>query len=171
MCGFYEVLCAFVNDKLSAYKSTVRKDAPLFRNRKMEAVFDRRKVGRSVRPWLFQDDGFVQMPLEARLGLLGLFSIANREGRVEWNPILIKKALFPGDCVDLTPVRAAWERFGFVRMDGAFVCIQGWQQYATKENVDDSAEEQSEPLPAPPPKEESALCGPSDPETLFFEAE
>lgn len=49
----------------------------------------------------FQDRDLCGFPYEYRLLFLGLWPLADREGRLEDNPIIIKAHLFPYDSVDV----------------------------------------------------------------------
>lgn len=64
-----------------------------------------RSVRNGARPqhqtWLFRNADLVELPFEARLLFIGLWTIADRSGRMEDRPKQIKMELFPADSVDV----------------------------------------------------------------------
>jgi len=62
---------------------------------------------------LFEAEARAQLPL--RLAFAGLWTQADREGRFEWRPGVLKLAIMPWDAVDFTAVLDALEAAGFVR--------------------------------------------------------
>lgn len=59
---------------------------------------------RNIKPGFFLNDGLSELPYEARLLFIGLWTIADRSGRLEDRPKRIKGALFPYDDVDIEPL-------------------------------------------------------------------
>lgn len=55
---------------------------------------------RTVKPEFWTDEKIVQLPFEARLLFIGLWNIADDEGKLEYSPMRIKMQLFPADKVD-----------------------------------------------------------------------
>lgn len=56
---------------------------------------------RNIKPGFFQNEELVELPFEYRLLFIGLWTIADREGRLEDRPKRIKMAVFPADNVDV----------------------------------------------------------------------
>ena len=56
---------------------------------------------RNIKPGFFKNDQLAQASYEARLLFIGLWCLADREGRLEDRPLKIKAELFPFDCVDI----------------------------------------------------------------------
>lgn len=56
---------------------------------------------RNIKPGFFLNEVLVTMPYEYRLLFIGLWTLADREGRFEDRPMRIKMALFPADPVDV----------------------------------------------------------------------
>lgn len=56
---------------------------------------------RNIKPGFFLNEELVELPFVARLLFIGLWTIADREGRLEDRPVKIKMALFPADDVDV----------------------------------------------------------------------
>lgn len=56
---------------------------------------------RNIKPGFFRNADLVELPFEARLLFIGLWTIADRAGRIEDRPKQIKMELFPADSVDV----------------------------------------------------------------------
>lgn len=57
---------------------------------------------RNIKPSFFQNDYLVELPFETRLLFIGLWTLADREGRLENRPKKIKMELFPADNIDIS---------------------------------------------------------------------
>lgn len=55
---------------------------------------------RNLKPGFFRNADLVELPFEARLMFAGLWTIADREGRLEDRPKQIKMEIFPADTID-----------------------------------------------------------------------
>jgi len=79
---------------------------------------------RLLKPGFFTNETLAELPFEARLCFAGLWTLADREGRIEDRPRRIGAALFPYDQVDVGAVLDALASKGFVRryvVDGCAV--------------------------------------------------
>lgn len=56
---------------------------------------------RNIKPGFFLNEQLVELPFSTRLLFIGLWTIADREGRLEDKPRKIKMALFPADSIDV----------------------------------------------------------------------
>jgi hypothetical protein len=56
---------------------------------------------RNIKPGFFINEDLVELPFVARLLFIGLWTIADREGRLDDRPKKIKMAVFPADEVDI----------------------------------------------------------------------
>ena len=56
---------------------------------------------RTIRPDFFTDEGLVTISAQARLLFIGLWTLADREGRLQDRPVRIKMQLFPCDDADV----------------------------------------------------------------------
>jgi hypothetical protein len=56
---------------------------------------------RNIKPGFFINDDLVELPFSTRLLFIGLWTIADREGRLDDRPKKIKMAVFPADEVDV----------------------------------------------------------------------
>ncbi len=73
---------------------------------------------RTVKPELFRHEGLYDLETElgipVRLAWIGLFTIADREGRFKWRPRAIKAEVLPYDDVDFSRVLDALVTRGFL---------------------------------------------------------
>ncbi len=69
---------------------------------------------RNIKPGFFANPELVELPFEYRLLFIGLWTLADREGRLEDRPTKIRMAIFPADDVDCAKGLAALEASGFV---------------------------------------------------------
>lgn len=69
---------------------------------------------RNIKPSFFTNEELVELPFEVRLLFIGLWTLADREGRMEDRPKRIKMALFPADGVDVDAGLNMLQERGFV---------------------------------------------------------
>jgi len=69
---------------------------------------------RNIKPGFFRDEYIVQLPFEARLLFIGLWTLADREGRLKDKPGQIKMELFPCDKIDINKHIQALQSKGFL---------------------------------------------------------
>jgi len=81
---------------------------------------------RNIKPSFFTNEDLVELPLEDRLLFIGLWTLADREGRLEDRPKRIKMAVFPADNVDVNASldRLAKSRFIARYEARGIACIQ-----------------------------------------------
>lgn len=70
---------------------------------------------RSLKPGFFQNEDLIELPFEYRLLFAGIWTMADREGRLEDRPKKIKLNVFPGDNVDCEAGLVALQRAGFIQ--------------------------------------------------------
>ena len=70
---------------------------------------------RNIKPGFFKNADLVELPVEARLLFIGLWTLADRAGRLEDRPKQIKMELFPADAVDVDACLEGLQRWGFVK--------------------------------------------------------
>lgn len=112
---------------------------------------------RTVKPELFKHEDLFdaeqnsQLPL--RLAFIGLFTVADREGRFKWRPRTLKLDVLPHDFIDFAAVLDALERAGFIEryeVDGE---IYGWIPTFTRHQRFSGKESESKSqFPPPPPR-------------------
>lgn len=69
---------------------------------------------RNIKPGFFTNDGLAELPFEVRLLFIGLWTLADREGRLEDRPKRIRMEIFPGDNVDVDESLCMLEKAGFI---------------------------------------------------------
>lgn len=69
---------------------------------------------RNIKPGFFRNADLAELPYEARLLFIGLWTIADREGRLEDRPKQIKMEIFPADNVDCEELLKALANTGML---------------------------------------------------------
>ena len=69
---------------------------------------------RNIKPGFFRNADLVDLPAETRLLFIGLWTLADREGRIEDRPKQIKMELFPADSFDVGSMLDQLKLAGFV---------------------------------------------------------
>ena len=69
---------------------------------------------RLIKPGFFTNEALVQLLFEIRLLFIGLWTLADRNGRLEDCPIRLKMELFPADNVDVEDALAQLEELRFI---------------------------------------------------------
>ena len=76
---------------------------------------------RNIKPAFFQNELLTELPFAGRLLFIGLWTLADREGRLEDRPKRIKMQLFAMDDVDIDALLCGLDELGFInryRRDG-----------------------------------------------------
>jgi hypothetical protein len=71
---------------------------------------------RGIKPGFFQNDELAELPFETRLLFIGLWTLADREGRLENRPLKIKMALFPADNVNVAEMLGNLSDLGMIKV-------------------------------------------------------
>ena len=74
---------------------------------------------RNIKPGFFKNEILAELPVETRLLFIGLWTMADREGRLEDRPKRIKMEIFPADNVDVDEALQALHDAGFIERYGA----------------------------------------------------
>ena len=69
---------------------------------------------RNIKPSFFTNEELVELPFETRLLFIGLWTLADRDGRLEDRPKRIKMAVFPADNVDVERCLCDLQASGFI---------------------------------------------------------
>jgi uncharacterized phage protein (TIGR02220 family) len=69
---------------------------------------------RNIKPGFFKNEDLAELPFHTRLLFIGLWTLADREGRLEDRPKRIKMEIFPGDNVDIDQALSQLHQFGFI---------------------------------------------------------
>lgn len=70
---------------------------------------------RTIKPEFFKDEDLAELPLTARFLFIGLFCLADREGRLQDRPRLIKAEIYPYDEIDVEPLLEALAEKEFIQ--------------------------------------------------------
>lgn len=70
---------------------------------------------RNIKPSFFHNADLVDLPVETRLLFIGLWTIADREGRLEDRPKQIKMELYPADSFDVDTLLNQLNEAGFIQ--------------------------------------------------------
>lgn len=115
---------------------------------------------RNIKPGFFRNEDLVELPFQTRLLFVGLWTMADREGRLENRPKKIKLEIFPADDVDISLEITRLSEAGLVKVYqvGNANCIQ---VVNFKKHQNPHHRESPSELPEPP---ESNGKGPQPPE-------
>lgn len=69
---------------------------------------------RNIKPGFFSNENLVELDFATRLLFIGMWTEADREGRMEDRPKRLKMALFPADDVDIESMLCGLEKQGFI---------------------------------------------------------
>lgn len=88
---------------------------------------------RNLKPGFFTNEDLIELPFEYRILFAGLWTQADREGRLEDRPKKIKLHVFPGDDVDCDAGLNALQEKGFVLRysagNGRYIQILTWKKH------------------------------------------
>lgn len=70
---------------------------------------------RNIKPSFFTNEDLAELPFSTRLLFVGLWTLADREGRLEDRPKKIKMAIFAGDNVDVDKALDELHQAGFIQ--------------------------------------------------------
>lgn len=88
---------------------------------------------RNIKPGFFSNEELVELPFSTRLLFIGLWTLADREGRLEDKPKRIKMNLFPADSVDVDAALSELEQSGFLtryEVDGSrFIQVLAFRKH------------------------------------------
>lgn len=71
---------------------------------------------RNIKPGFWKNEELVELPFETRLLFIGLWNLADREGRIENRPKRIKIEIFPADDVDIAQGITRLSEAGLVKV-------------------------------------------------------
>lgn len=103
---------------------------------------------RTIKPGFFLDEELAECEPLARLLFAGLWTIADREGRLEDRPRRIKVEVLPYDVCDVGDLLDELDRHGFITRyavgDSRFIAIPTWHKHQSPH-----IKEQASTIPAP----------------------
>jgi hypothetical protein len=115
---------------------------------------------RNIKPAFFKNEQLVELDFDRRLLFIGLWCLADREGRLEDRPKRIKMEIFPADDVNIDAALNDLAKAGFIVRyevgDGAFIEVLNFTKHQRPHH-----KEQASTIPAPDGTPASARPGPS----------
>lgn len=118
---------------------------------------------RNIKPGFFTNEVLAELPFDVRLLFIGLWTIADRDGRLEDRVIRIRMTIFPADSVDVEAGLQALHDSGFIlryAVDGArYIQILAWAKHQNPHY-----KEVRSVIPAPQMPEAFGLCVSTKPE-------
>ena len=69
---------------------------------------------RNIKPGFFTNECLVELPYEYRLLFIGLWTLVDRDGRMEARPKKIKMTCFPADDIDVDKGLNELQKLGFI---------------------------------------------------------
>lgn len=104
---------------------------------------------RNIKPSFFRDAALVELPIETRLLFPGLWTLADREGRLEDKPKQIKMEIYPADSFDVDVMLAQLTEAGLIiryHVDGkSFIQVRNFSKHQNPHR-----DEKPSTIPAPP---------------------
>ena len=88
---------------------------------------------RNIKPSIYVNEELAELPIAARWLFVGLWTMADREGRMEDRPRRIKMTIFPGDTIDVLPLLDGLAASGLIvryEVEGdAYIWIPGFTKH------------------------------------------
>lgn len=107
---------------------------------------------RNIKPGFFTNEDLVELDFATRLLFIGLWTEADREGRLEDRPKRLKMALFPADSLDVDAMLGELARMGFIRryVAGGVKVIQvvNWGKHQNPHHTEKASVLPAEDAPA-----------------------
>lgn len=99
---------------------------------------------RNIKPGFFTNEDLVELDFATRLLFAGLWTLADREGRLEDRPKKIKIGVFPADNVDVEVMLQELNRCGFIKRyevnGGCFIQIVSWHKHQSPHHTEKKSE-------------------------------
>jgi len=122
---------------------------------------------RNIKPGFFTNEELVELDFATRLLFIGLWTLADREGRLEDKPKKIKMSLFPADNIDIDSCLNGLKNRNFIHrysVDG----IQYIQVLAFKKHQNPHIKEPASSIPAPVLHQTSTVQATLIPDSLLL---
>jgi hypothetical protein len=95
---------------------------------------------RNIKPGFFQNEYLVELDFATRLCFIGLWTEADRDGKLEDRPKRLKMALFPGDNVDMDAMLNDLQSYGFIKRysvgDKRLIRITKWHLHQSPHHTE-----------------------------------
>lgn len=124
---------------------------------------------RNIKPGFFTNDELVELPFEVRLLFIGLWTMADRDGRLSDRPKKIRMEIFPADNVDCDAALEMLSQSGFITRYMAngerFIQVQNWHKHQSPH-----LKEAQSTIPAPDEHQTSTVQAPDNNQSSTEEA-
>ncbi|MDY7559933.1 hypothetical protein QN366_04975 [Pseudomonas sp. CCC3.2] len=123
---------------------------------------------RNIKPGFFSNEHLAEVDFATRLLFIGLWTEADREGRLEDRPRRLKMALFPADNLDIDSMLFSLHDLGFIdrySVDGAnYIQIVNWAKHQNPhlKETKSTIPERSEIEPCPVKEGASTMQAPDE---------
>ena len=125
---------------------------------------------RNIKPAFFKNELLVELPIEARLLFIGLWTLADREGRLENRPKRIKMEIYPCDNFNIEELLRALHNKGFIQIYGEYIQVVNFTKHQSPH-----VKETASIIPAPDQHQISTVQAPDqhplNPESLILKSE
>ena len=112
---------------------------------------------RNIKPAFFMNEVLVGLAFEYRLLFIGIWTLADREGRLEDRPVRIKMEVFPADNVDVEAGLQALHDSGFIQryeVEGSrYIQVKTWAKHQNPHH-----REVASTIPAPAQPRAKGAC-------------
>ena len=99
---------------------------------------------RNIKPGFFSNEDLVELDFATRLLFAGLWTVADRDGRLQDRPKKIKIDVFPADNLDIDAMLQALHNGGFIEryvVDGSkFIQISNWSKHQNPHHTEKASE-------------------------------
>lgn len=99
---------------------------------------------RNIKPGFFVNDALIELDFGTRLLFIGLWTLADKSGRLEDRPKKIKIGVFPADDVDVTVMLDSLESSGFIKryeINGLrYIQIVNWDKHQRPHHTEKASE-------------------------------
>ena len=113
---------------------------------------------RNIKPGFFRNEIIGEMPVEFRLLFIGLWTAADREGRLEYRPKRIKAEIFPYDDINVMDGLSMLRECGFIEIyisnDQELIQVINWSKHQNPHH-----KEIASVLPAPEGHKDTVCAG------------
>jgi len=86
-----------------------------------------------IKPEFWTDEDVVELSPLSRLTFIGLWTVADREGRFRWKPRTLKVQILPFDKIDFSLILNELEKLGFIykiNLNGEiYGCVREWSRW------------------------------------------
>ena len=125
---------------------------------------------RNIKPGFFRNADLVELPVETRLLFIGLWGLADREGRMDDRPKQIKMEIYPADSFDIDAMLEQLSTSGFIERyqvnENKYIQIVNFTKHQNPHR-----DEKASTIPAPCKHDADMVAIGLNPESLLLNPE